>query len=183
MIYKIIKYFMNKKINVLDVGTGSGCILLAILKELKNSRGIGIDISRGAIKIAEENSRSLYLQNRSRFKIADIMTFKQGKFDLIISNPPYISTRDIRNLSKDITSYEPIAALNGGNDGLDLIKKVIYKSNKLLKKSGMLAIEIGNGQYLQVSNILNQQGYKLISKECDNNRNVRCIISTKVRFL
>ena len=182
LIYNIIKYFENKKINILDIGTGSGCILLAILKELQFSRGIGIDISAKAIKIAKENSKNLNLLNRSKFKTFDINSFNVGKYDLIVSNPPYVPFKEIRNLTKDIINFEPIVALNGGKDGLDLIKKVIYKSTKLLKKGGMLAIEIGNKQYPKVSNLLNQRGFKEMSKLYDYNRNVRCIISTKVSF-
>ena len=182
LIYNVIKYYKNKKINILDIGTGSGCILLAILKELQFSRGIGIDISAKAIKIAKENSKNLNLLNRSKFKTFDINSFNVGKYDLIVSNPPYIPFKEIRNLTKDIINFEPIVALNGGKDGLDLIKKVIYKSTKLLKKGGLLAIEIGNKQYPKVSDLLNQLGFKEMSKLYDYNRNVRCIISTKVRF-
>jgi release factor glutamine methyltransferase len=183
VIYKIIKLFKNKNINILDIGTGSGCILLSILKELKNSRGIGIDISTKAIKIAKINSKNLRLSNRTRFKVFDLNKFNIGKYDLIVSNPPYIPTKDIKNLSKDIINYEPNIALDGGFDGLDLIKKVIYKSNSLLKKNGLLSLEIGNSQYKKVSNILKYQGFKEISKEYDYNSNVRCIISTKIKFL
>ena len=182
LIYNVIKHFKNKKINILDIGTGSGCILLAILKELQFSRGIGIDVSAKAIKIAKENSKNLNLLNRSKFKTFDINSFNVGKYDLIVSNPPYIPFKEIRNLTKDIINFEPIVALNGGKDGLDLIKKVIYKSTKLLKKGGLLAIEIGNKQYPKVSDLLNQLGFKEMSKLYDYNRNVRCIISTKVRF-
>ena len=182
LIYKVINFFKNKKINVLDIGTGSGCILLSILKELNLSRGIGIDVSAKAIQTAKMNSKKLNLLYRSKFKVFDINEFHIGMYDLIVSNPPYVPSRDIRNLSKDIINYEPLLALDGGFDGLDLIIKVIYKSNSLLKKNGLLAIEIGNNQYLKVSRLLRQHGFREISKECDYNHNVRCIISTKVRF-
>ncbi len=180
LIYKIISFFKNRKINILDVGTGSGCILLSILKELSFSRGIGIDISPKAIKIAKINSANLGLIHRAKFKVFNLNKFNEGKYDLIVSNPPYIRTRDIKNLSRDIVKYEPRTALDGGLDGIDLIKKVIYKSKNLLKKSGLLAIEIGSNQYHRVLDILKNCKFREIAKEYDNNRNVRCIISTKV---
>ena len=182
LIYKIVNFFKNKKINILDIGTGSGCILLSILKELNFARGIGIDSSSKAIKTAEENSKNLKLSYRSKFKVANLEKFNLGKYDLIVANPPYIPSKDIKNLSKDIINYEPLVALNGGVNGLDLIKKVIYRSNSLLKKNGLLVIEIGSNQYLKVSSLLRQQGFREISRQCDYNHNVRCIISTKVRF-
>ena len=179
LIYKVVNYFKNKKINILDIGTGSGCILLSILKELGHSRGIGLDISKEAVRTAKINSKNLNLLNRSKFKVFDIIEFNMGKYDLIVSNPPYIPSRDMRNLSPDITNYEPMIALKGGHDGLDLIKKVIYKSSRLLKKNGLLAIEIGNRQYFKVSSLLAQHSYRELNKEYDYNRNVRCIISTR----
>jgi len=182
LIYKIISFFKNKTINILDIGTGSGCILLSILKELNFSRGTGIDISPKAIRMAKINSKNLNLINRSKFKVFDLSKFNIGKYDLIVSNPPYIPSKDIKNLSKDIINYEPKATLNGGLDGLELIKKVIYKSNHLLKTHGLLAIEIGFSQYLKVSGLLKMFGFREIAKEYDYNRNVRCIISTKARF-
>ena len=180
LIYEIVKIFKDKKINVLDIGTGSGCIILSILKELKFSKGIGIDISSKAIKIAKQNSKKMKLSNRVSFKVRNLDAISGNKFDLIVSNPPYIPIKDLKNLSKDIKNYEPIIALNGGVDGLDLIKKVIYKSILVLKKNGLLAIEIGNGQYRKVSNLLKLKGFKELSKEYDYNDNVRCIISTKL---
>ena len=179
LIYKVIDFFKNKRINVLDIGTGSGCILLAILKELNFARGIGIDISAKAIQMAKVNSKILNLSNHSKFKICDLNKYNIGKYDLIVSNPPYIPSKDIKNLSKDIINYEPKTALDGGLDGLDLIKKVIYKSSHLLKRNGLLAIEIGFNQYERVSSILRRYRFREISKECDYKRNVRCIISTK----
>ena len=182
LIYKIINFYKNKKINILDIGTGSGCVLLSILKELGSSRGIGIDISAKAIAIARINSKRLDLMNRSKFMVFNLDKFNIGKFDLVISNPPYIPSKDIKNLSRDITNYEPRVALDGGLDGLDLIKKVIYKSNHLLKRYGLLVIEIGYNQYQKVSDILKRRGLREIAREYDYNRNVRCIISTKSKF-
>ena len=182
LVYKIIKLFKNKNIHILDIGTGSGCILLSILKELNHSRGTGIDISAKAIEVAKTNSRKFNLCNRAKFKVRDINKFNTGKYDLIVSNPPYVPLKDMKNLSKDIINYEPLVALKGGLDGLDLVKKVIYKSNYLLKRNGLLAIEIGHGQYRKISKLLMDQGFAEITKEYDYYRNIRCIISTKARF-
>ena len=180
LIYKIIDIFKNKRINILDIGTGTGCLLLSLLKELYNSRGIGIDISSEAIKISKANSKSLNLENRAKFKNFEIKNYTLGRYDLIVSNPPYIPSKDIKKLSKDIINFEPKEALDGGSDGLDLIKKVIYKSGILLKRNGMLALEIGFGQYRRVSEILKHYRFKEYSKIYDYNSNVRCIITTKI---
>ena len=117
-----------------------------------------------------------------KVKQCDLNKFNVGKYDLIVSNPPYIALKDIKNLSKDIINFEPLVALKGGVEGLDLIKKVIYKSTNLLKRNGLLAIEIGHHQYRKTADILNKQGFKELSKEYDCNENIRCIISTKVKF-
>ena len=182
LIYKIVDIFKNKRINILDIGTGTGCILLSLLKELYSSRGIGIDISSQAIRIAKANSKNLNLTNRAKFKNFEIENYALGKYDLIVCNPPYIPSKDIKKLSKDIIKFEPKEALDGGLDGLDLIKKVIYKSNILLKRNGMLALEIGFGQYRRVSEILRHYKFKEYSKIYDYNDNVRCIITTKIDF-
>jgi len=182
LIYKVIDYFKNKKINILDIGTGSGCILLSVLKEMNKSYGTGIDMSSKAINIAKKNSKRLKLTSRSKFKVFDLNKFNTGMYDLILSNPPYIPSKDIKKLSRDITNYEPRSALDGGLDGLDLIKKVIYKSSILLKKNGMFALEIGFNQYRRVSKILSSYNFREYSKIYDNSSNVRCIISTKMDF-
>jgi len=179
LVYKLINCFKNKRINILDIGTGSGCILLSLLKELHLSRGTGIDISSEAVRTAQLNSKKLNLFYRSKFKVVGIDDFNIGRYDLIVSNPPYIALKDMKNLSKDILNYEPLIALKGGLDGLDLIKKVIYKSKHLLKANGLLGIEVGTNQYLKVSNVLKKNGFRELHKEYDYNYNVRCIISTK----
>ena len=128
---KLFKKFKEKKISILDIGTGSGCIVLSLLCELKKSNGIGIDISKNAILIAERNAYNHQLTSRVKFFNKSLDSVFGKKFDLIVSNPPYIERKYMKKIYKDIKRYEPITALDGGNDGLDLIKKVIYKSRNL----------------------------------------------------
>ena len=144
-----------------------------------NSNGLGIDISKKALKIAKINSKTHGTHNKIKFlkKSLDAEFYK--KFDLIVSNPPYIERKDIKNLSEDIKKYEPITALDGGNDGLDLIKKVIYKSKDILKINGTLALEIGNEQIKKVSNILIDNNFRTRNVIKDYKNNVRCIITYK----
>ena len=177
LVEKITKYFKNKNIFFLDIGTGSGCILLSILSEMKNSYGIGIDISKKSINIASNNSKRFNLSSRSKFYARSLDHFFGYKFDLIVSNPPYICSHEMKNLSEDVKKYEPRIALDGGNDGLDVIKKVIYKSSNILKRKGVLALEIGHGQYKKVSQILKLKGFKDTLLIKDYRSNIRCILT------
>ena len=173
----LVKYYKNKKIFILDIGTGSGCIILSILKELKKSKGIGIDVSKKAIKVASKNAKNLRLQARSKFIKRNLHEFNSYMFDLIVSNPPYICSHELKNLSEDIKKYEPRLALDGGNDGLDVVKKIIYKSKSILKRKGMLALEIGYGQFKKVSPILKFNGFKIKFIIKDYHNNIRCILA------
>ena len=176
LIDPLIKIFKNKSLFFLDVGVGTGCIALSILKELKLSRGIGIDISSYALKNAFKNLKQF--TNRLKLYRRSIDNLDNFKFDLIISNPPYIVRRQINRLTKDIKTFEPRIAIDGGNDGLDVIKKVIYKSKNILKLNGILALEIGTGQYNLVMKLLEKNNFRKIVLVRDFNRNVRCIFST-----
>ena len=181
MVEKAVKIYKNKNPNVLDIGTGSGCIIISVLRHLPKSRGIGLDISNDAIKVAKFNSERLLKVYNKRIKFMNLSIEKLSNnriFDLILANPPYINSKDIRNLSKDIKRYEPKIALDGGKDGLDVIKKVIYKSFKILKHNGTLAIEIGNNQYFAVSKLLRKNGFKETTLLKDYKNNIRCIFST-----
>jgi len=179
----LVNLFVGKNLSILDIGTGSGCILISLISELKKSKGIGIDVSKKAIEIAIKNASKFTVDNRIRFFRASINNFNQKKFDLIVSNPPYIRSVDIKNLDDDIKKYEPKIALDGGNDGLDLIKKVIYKSKYILKINGLLAIEIGNRQSNKVSKILNSNFYRIEHKICDYKNNIRCLIARNLKNL
>ena len=178
MLEKLIKIYKDKKINILDIGTGSGCILISLLSELKNSIGVGIDISTEALKIAKKNAKKHKINNKIFFYNKSFTEIYDRKFDLIVSNPPYLLTKDIRNLQEDIKRFEPLIALDGGNDGLDVIKKVIYKAKDILKINGTLALEIGNGQYKKVSKILNNNNFRIKTKIKDYKDNIRSVIST-----
>ena len=173
----IIKIFKNKNLHILDMGTGAGCIILSILSEIKGAKGIGIDISRKAIEVAKKNSNKFGLNKRVKFINKSLENIHGYKFDLIVSNPPYIKTSDIKSLSDDVKRFEPKIALDGGKEGLDVIKKVIYKSTTIIKKLGMLALEIGFGQYYKVSKILKEQNFKEVLLVKDYKNNVRCILT------
>jgi release factor glutamine methyltransferase len=174
---KVVKIFENKNLYILDIGTGTGCILLSILSEIKGGKGIGVDISRKAIEVAKKNSNKLRLNKRAKFFTKSLDDIYGYKFDLIVSNPPYIKTADIRNLSDDVRKFEPKIALDGGKEGLDVIKKIIYKSKTILKKLGLLALEIGYGQHYKVSQILKEQGFREELLVKDYRNNIRCILA------
>ena len=177
LVEKLVKIYKEKKITILDIGTGTGCIIASLLSELKNSSGTAVDISREAIIVAKKNACKFKLSDRIKFLHKPLEELYGKKFDLIVSNPPYIKRMEIKNLSDDIKKFEPRMALDGGNDGLDLIKKVIYKSREILKINGTLALEIGDEQIKKVSKILidNKFRIKCVIKDYENN--VRCVLA------
>ena len=181
LVEQVLKiYDKNAKKNILDIGTGSGCLLLAILKERDNFFGTGIDISKKALNVASFNAKVHQLSNRVKFYNSDVDKFLLGKYDLIISNPPYIKKLCLRDLDKDIIGYEPKLALNGGIDGFSAIKKVIVKSSILLKRNGKLILEIGFDQKNKCLDILKKNKFYINKIKKDYGKNDRCIVSTKV---
>ena len=166
-------------LNILDIGTGSGCIILSILKERKKCFGIGIDISLKALKVAKINAKIQQIKNRIKFVNSDIDKFCLGKYDVVISNPPYIDSFRINYLDNDIKNYEPKVALDGGIDGLSCIDVVIKKSSRLIKKKGKLLIEIGSNQFDKTKKLLNKKNFYINKIVKDLGNNDRCILSTK----
>ncbi len=178
-VLKITKHKSN--LNILDIGTGSGCILLSILKDRSDFYGTGIDISKDCIKISRINATNLELSNRSKFFKSDIDNLLNGKYDLVISNPPYIKKLDLKYLDKDVIDFEPKNALDGGLEGISIIKKIIMRSSDLLKNSGKLILEIGFDQKYKVKKLLKNNGFYINNIIKDYAQNDRCIISTKIR--
>ena len=177
IIENILDVFRHKKeLSFLDVGTGSGCILLSILKEKKNYLGTGIDLSDDCIKLSKINAKKLSVTNRAKFFKSDIDNFNIGKYDLIISNPPYIKKLDLKYLDKEILNFEHRLALDGGLDGLSEIRKVIAKSSELIKKNGKLILEIAFDQKYEVKEILKNNGFYIERIVKDLSKNERCII-------
>ena len=176
-----LKITRNKnRINILDIGIGSGCILLSILKEKKNFSGTGIDISKNCINISKINANKLKVTDRTKFYKSDVDKFDLGKYDLIVSNPPYVNKSDIKYLERDVANFEPKLALDGGLDGLSEIRKVVRKSSELIKKNGRLILEIGFNQKDKIINLLREKGFYINSISKDLAKNDRCIVSTKI---
>lgn len=182
IIEQVLKIYKNKhKINFLDIGFGSGCILLSILKEKKDFIGTGVDISKHALKVCEINAYKLRVKKRIKLFNSDIDKFSIGKYDLIVSNPPYIKNLYLKYLERDVVRFEPKLALDGGIDGISEIRKVIRKSSELIKTRGKLILEIAHDQKKEVKQLLRINGFYINSVVKDLANNDRCIIGTKIK--
>ncbi len=174
-VLKIYKYCEN--ISVLDIGLGTGCMLISLLKEKKKWRGAGIEISNLALRVAKTNAKIQQVYNRIKFINSDIDKIYSGKYDLIVTNPPYINSIDYNNLNSGVKNFEPKMALYGGKDGLDIIEKVIRKSKLILKNNGLIGIEIGIGQYYNVAKLLEKNGFYIFKIVKDYQKIKRCILA------
>jgi release factor glutamine methyltransferase len=181
IIEQVLKiYSKDTQLQVLDIGIGSGCVLLSILKERPNFYGTGIDISKKSINISKHNAKQLNLTNRVKFFHSSVDNFKIGKYDMIVSNPPYIELFNLKYLEKDVINFEPKLALSGGFDGFSEIRKVINNAKNLIKKNGKFILEIGFTQKNKVKELLKENGFYINKTIKDYGKNDRCIISTKI---
>ena len=181
LIEEVLRLTKNKdSLNLLDVGVGSGCILISILKDKKNFYGTGIDISKKSLDTCKINGENLGVINRLKLYKSDIDNFHFRKYDLIISNPPYIKKNKLKYLEKDVIGFEPKQALDGGIDGLSEISKVIERSSELIKKNGFLILEIGFDQKWKVKKMLENKGFYIKKIVRDLSNNDRCIVSMKI---
>ena len=180
MVEKIVKIFEKKKIYILDIGTGTGCILLSLLSELKTSKGIGIDISKKAIEIARSNSKKHELNHRTKFFRRSLSEIYHRKFDLIVSNPPYLSKQELENTSYEIKKYEPFIALDGGEDGLDFYRDFSKKINDIMNLNSYLIIEIGERQLSDCIDIFSLSELNFHKKTQDLQKKDRILIYSKL---
>ena len=155
----LYNYSKNQKLSVLDIGTGSGCIIISILKDRPNFKGTAIDVCKNALNVAKYNAKIHQLENRIKFYKSSVDNFFKDKYDLVISNPPYINKFDLKYLERDVIGFEPSLALEGGIDGFTVLKKVIKKSSRLLKIGGKLVLEIGFDQKLKVIKLIKKEKY------------------------
>jgi len=181
VVENILKLTKQKsKINILEIGVGSGCIIVSILKERENFRGTGIDLSKKCLILSKKNAIAHRVSSRLKLYKSDVDKFNLGKYDLIVSNPPYIKKHKLRYLERDVAEFEPRLALDGGLDGLSVIRKVIKKSSELIKKNGKLILEIGFDQKNKVINLLKKEGFYIDSTQKDLANNDRCIVCIKI---
>ena len=171
----------NKAYKVLDLGCGSGCLLISFLREMRKSQGMGVDISSNALEVAKKNIELHNLNNRAKLVRLDLLTLRiKDKFDVIFSNPPYLSSSDYAKLSDDVKNFEPKQALVGGFNGVLYYKKIIALSQSALKKNGYLALELGDRQYRKISKLLQDHSFRILDKYQLINNEIRCILAAKM---
>jgi release factor glutamine methyltransferase len=181
LIEACLKYLSDRQHphTFLDVGTGSGCILLSLLGEYPNSRGLGIDISENAIATAQTNAVNLNLDNRTAWTVSNWFDNVNTKFDVIVSNPPYIPSSDIIKLSEAVRLYDPLKALDGGEDGLEAYKYFAEQMHLVMEDGALAFLEIGYDQGETVPELFAKKGYMVIDIVKDYGSNPRCVVLRK----
>ena len=171
----------DRPLTILDLGTGSGCLLLALLSELPLAHGLGIDLSQGAVETAASNAERLNLAGRARFARADWRLGLAGRHDLIVANPPYIPKAEIAGLEPEVAGFDPLAALDGGADGLDAYRRLAPMLPDLLTDHGVAVFEVGAGQASAVAALLTAAGLQDGGTRRDLAGIERCVIAGKRR--
>lgn len=181
LIEAVISRFPDRqaRLSVLDLGTGTGCLLLTLLKEYPHMAGTGLDISEAALSVAKENALALGLQARAKFVRSDWFEQAQGPYDLIISNPPYIASDDIAGLAPEVALFEPKLALDGGADGLDAYRAIISRMAGFMADGAVVVFEIGLGQQHGVETLAKEAGLRCVAAPKDLGGLVRCLLITK----
>lgn len=185
---EVIIEMLLKKINnkskpfcILDIGCGSGCLLISCLQELRRSKGVGVDISSAALEVAHININQNQLGSRAKLIKQDLFKLNiKKKFDIILSNPPYLTDINYTKLESDVKNYEPKMALVGGVDGLKFYKKIISIASASLKKNGFLGLEMGDRHYKEIKKFLFANSFKIIDKFKLINGEIRCILAMKI---
>jgi len=163
-------------VRVLDIGTGTGCLLLSMLNELPGSTGVGTDIAGGAVETADRNAVDLGLSGRARFICTDWTDAVAGVFDLVVSNPPYIATAEIATLAPEVSDHDPLKALDGGADGLDAYRVIAGRLGQILSPNGVSVCEIGSTQRDAVAAIFAAQGFSLVETRDDFGGHPRALV-------
>lgn len=166
----------GKAMRVLDFGTGTGCLLIALLKECVSAKGTGVELSDEAIAVAKENAAALGVADRARFISGDWNVALDGRFDIILSNPPYILTGDIAGLAPEVAEHEPRLALDGGPDGLDAYRALLPRLSALLAENGYAFFEIGQGQEKDIIQLAHESGLEAFGVKQDLSGVTRCVM-------
>jgi len=179
LIEQVIRFFPDRSaaLDVLDLGTGTGCLLIAALHEYPNAHGVGVDTSRAALAIAARNVEKHALGARCRLAEDDWGGGLPGRYDVILSNPPYIRSSDIAALAPEVRLYEPIQALDGGPDGLAAYRVLAPRISRLLKPGGLAFLELGVGQDRDVERILTEAGFEIAEMAPDLAGIGRCVVA------
>ncbi len=166
-------------LRVLDLGTGSGCLLLALLSEFPAATGVGVDISEGAIRTARRNAKALGLDGRVRFFVGDWTSALAGRFDVVVANPPYVATAALGELPREVSRYDPRRALDGGEDGLAAYRQIAKNLLPLLTPFAVFAAEVGAGQAVEVAAIVGRCGLFVEATERDLAGIERCVVARR----
>lgn len=171
LIEAVLQKFSNKNpnIKILEVGVGSGCLIITLLGLYSQAMGVGLDISKKALEVCSINAKNHKIEKHLDLRNSDVFSALKTseKFDLIISNPPYIPSADILELEPEVRMYEPLSALDGGVDGLDFYRKIAHDAKIFLKENGEVFLEIGYGQKEKICEIFTQKNFTLITAKPD----------------